>query len=149
MRSLLPALLLALAGLLAACGADAESPAAPTPTTWQIDCAGKPSPPIGDVTLEVVERLGPDRVVVEARWTGAPEGVEGRVELILPEGAWVVQGPRLSERASTRKPGVRRWTIGHRIGERLDAVARLRADTSTRRRAREVCVRLTERAAED
>lgn len=136
-----PILGLCLALLLAGCGGDVAS-TGPTPDEWQRDCAGKPSPPIGEVTLRIVERLAPDRAVLEARWERGRDATEGAVELILPEGAWLLEGRAAPVRAEKGRAGVCRWTVEHRVGEPLDAVVRLRRDLGQRRRAREACVRL-------
>lgn len=138
-----PVLALVTALLLAGCG-EAVSTPAPSPGDWERHCAGKPAPPIGEVELVVVERLAPDRVVLEARWQPGRDATEGTVELVLPDGAWIVVGTEARVRAEKTRSGVRRWTVGHRVGEPLDAVVRLRRDANGRPRAREACVRLAD-----
>lgn len=130
----LPALLCLL--LFAACGAQE------TPATWTRDCAGKPAPAIGDVRLEVVERPAADRVVLEARWAAGPRGSGRRVELVLPDGAWLIEGRRRNAVRADARDGVIRWTIGYETGRPLDVVARLRAQDGEREVGREVCVPL-------
>lgn len=144
MRSMLG---LVLALLLAGCGEDPASFSA-APGDWQRDCHGKPSPPIGEVEVRIVERLAPDRVVLEARWKPGRDETDGTVELVLPEGAWLLDGPALRTRAEKGRDGVRRWTVEHRVGEPLDAVVRLRRDVGETRRAREACVRLETRGGD-
>lgn len=146
MRRLTP-LALALVLVLSACGEESVTRGS-APGDWQRDCHGKPSPPIGAVELRIVERLAPDRVVLEARWERGRDATEGTVELILPDGAWVLEGPELRTRAQKGRDGVRRWTVEHRVGEPLDAVARLRRDVGERHRAREACVRLESRSGD-
>jgi hypothetical protein len=147
MRIVSPCALIGLALLLAACG-EGRAHRAAAPTDWQRDCQGKPAPPIGDVTLQLVQRLAPDRVVLEARWARGRDATEGSIELLLPDGAWLVAGSAARTRAEKARDGVCRWTVGHRVGETLDAVVRLRRDVGERRRAREACVRLDGRAAD-
>jgi len=129
--------ILLLALLLAGCG-----DAVPARVDLPRDCGGKPSPPIGDVEVVIVERIAPDRVVLEARWGRGRDQVEGQVDLLLPEGAWIIEGPGREIRAAKGRDGVARWTVEHRRGEALDAVVRLRRDTQGHARAREACVRL-------
>lgn len=130
------------AAILPAGSGGSVDPHAPRPGDWQRNCRGKPSPPIGDVELVIVERLSPDRLILEARWGKGRDETEGTVELVLPDGAWVLEGPDRHVRARKRTAGVSRWIVEHRVGEPLDAVARLRRDVGGRRRAREACVRL-------
>lgn len=134
-----------IAILLPGCG-DMSATSEAHPGDWVRSCRGKPSPPIGDVEVRIVERLAPDRVVLEARWDGGRDATEGTVELVLPEGAWVLDGPASRLRAQKSRAGVCRWTVEHRTGEALDAVVRLRRDVGERHRAREACVRLEPRA---
>ena len=53
---------------------------------------GKPNPALGALVLEVTERPSPDRAVVRARWARA-EGAHGcSLDLLVPEGATLLEG---------------------------------------------------------
>lgn len=125
---------------LGACGG--PSPEAKSPASCVRDGSGKPVPPIGRVELVVVDRPSHDRVVLEARWMRGERGWGREVELVLPEGAWLVEGQSSKALAPERAEGVLRWTVGFRTGEPLDAVVRLRARAGHGPCAREASVRL-------
>jgi hypothetical protein len=119
------------------------SPEASVPTRG---CAGKPAPAVGAVEAVVVERPAPGRAVVEVRWQRGPRGDDPSVDLLLPEGAYLIRGQRLHSLSRSAGEGVLRYEVGYDPddGAPLDVVARLRAETGGRRSAREACVRLAE-----
>lgn len=107
-------------------------------------CRGKPAPAIGEVKAIVLERPAPDRVVLAARWRGAPGGREAHLELVLPEGAWIVRGPEAValEVGGGVSDGV--WEVGYAPGQALDVVFRLVARLGGEPCSREVAVRIAE-----
>jgi hypothetical protein len=109
-------------------------------------CRGKPSPPVGDVEVRVVERPAPGRAVVEVQWRRGPRGEAPAVDLGLPRGAYLVRGRAVQRLARDTDAGVLRYEIAYDDAEPLDVVARLRATAGGGGRtfAREACVRLTE-----
>jgi hypothetical protein len=97
MRARLP-LLLALTGLAAwgfvreARPGEPVRGGPPVARTWQPLCAGKPAARIGDLVGLVVERPEGDEAVVRVDWARGPLGEGCRVELVLPQGATLLDG---------------------------------------------------------
>jgi len=124
MRTLLP-LVLALLVTGGSCGlggCGAPKGTAPGPVRWM---ESKPNPIVGSLRVAVVERLGPDRVRIEAHWVGIG-GREGcAIDLGLPAGVIVVEGVERIELAPEEGAGEARWILEFPLGVGpLDAVVR-------------------------
>lgn len=137
-RLLAPALLLAgVLVLLPSCG---DTSAPPGEVQW---IAAKPSSIVGSLRAAVVERTGPDRVVIEARWESRAVAENCALEIVLPEGAMLIEGQRLRPLMADEDAGLQRWHVQYPLGAPLDAVLRYCAETAEGLRACEVAVRLT------
>jgi len=117
-----------------------SEPAAPGPRRG---CQGKPQPPIGRVEASVVARPAPDRAIIEAHWKRGRCAGASALELVLPDGAWLVEGREIEALPPDLPGGVIRWRVGFREGEPLDAVLRLEGTTGAGSCSLETCVRLT------
>jgi hypothetical protein len=140
-------LLAGLALSLLASGSALRAPAgaaAPSPARRHVDCAGKPLPAIGAVEARIVARPAPDRAVVEADWRRGPTGEGCCLTLVLPEGAFLVDG----EGDVPMKPGEDRgtttWQVQFPLGAPSDLVLRLYATTERGPCSRETALRLTD-----
>jgi len=138
-QCLFGAFALAGLGLLTACG-DAEVPA-PMPVRWM---ESKPNPIVGSLRAAVVERLGPDRVRIEARWTGIGGRQGCAIDLLLPRGTIVLEGPERIDLPRDEPSGEASWVLEFPLGTgALDAVVRYCVSTSEGMRAAQCAVRLT------
>lgn len=138
MRRPLLALLLMLPLGLAACGAPTPEP---EPIRWM---QAKPGRVVASLEAAVVERIAPDRIVLEARWT--PGALDGAclVDLGLPAGVLIIEGAERIDLDPEADPGHARWVLEFpRDGRDLDAVVRYCVETAAGLRAAHVAVRLT------
>jgi hypothetical protein len=138
------------AGLGAASVASTPAPVGGPPPvrTWQRACAGKPSVPVGHVTAAVVERPGSDEAVVRADWARGPVGQSCRLELVLPEGASLVEGEEEQALRPDLAAGTSTWRVRFRTTVTSDLVVRMCAVVDDVHVGREAYVRLWEREAE-
>ncbi len=133
-------LLLGSACLLPACGGP-ETPVA-APVQWM---ASKPNPIVGSLRAAVVERLGPDRVRLEAHWVGIANREGCAVDLGLPAGVMVVDGDERIDLAAAEPSGTTSWILEFPLAlGPLDAVVRYCVQTPEGVRAAQCAVRLTE-----
>ena len=142
MRPRRPALAcLLLAGLaLAACGG-APAPA-PAPVRWM---EAKPNPIVGSLRAAVVERPAPDRARLEATWGASALDGACLVDLGLPAGVLIVEGPERIELDREADPGRATWLLEFpRDGRELDVVVRYCVQTEDGVRAAQCAVRLTQ-----
>ena len=128
--------------LVSACvGTSKGASEGPPPVRWT---SAKPNTAVGSLEVAVVERTGPDRVRIEARWESRPGLSNCALQLVLPEGAFLLDGERLRPLSAEETTGVQRWHVQFPTGAPLDAVLRYCAETPEGLRATEVAVRLTE-----
>ncbi len=122
---------------LAACGSEP----ADAPVAWM---QAKPNPVVGSLEAAVVERLGPDRVLLEARWGAGTLGTECQIDLGLPAGVMVLEGEERIPIDPEADPGHAAWVlqVPMDMGE-LDAVVRYCVQTPEGMRAAQCAVRLT------
>jgi hypothetical protein len=141
LTKLLPQMLLLLLGaacLLPACG----GPEAPASVQWM---ESKPNPIVGSLRVAVVERLGPDRVRVEAHWVGIADREGCAVDLGLPAGVIVLEGDERLDLAASAPSGETSWILEYPLDlGPLDAVVRYCVQTPEGVRAAQCAVRLTE-----
>lgn len=136
-----PSLFLAVAvALLASCGEPA-APRADVQPQWH---AAKPSPLVGGLRAAVIERTGPDRALIEARWERRAVAEGCALEMVLPEGALLIEGARMRPLMAAESAGTERWHVQFPLGAPLDAVVRYCAEVDGALRACEVAVRLTD-----
>jgi hypothetical protein len=108
------------------------------------DCRGKAAPPLGEIEVLVADRPAPDRAVIQATWSAGTVGEEPRLSLVLPEGAFLVEGNETVPLSTDTGTGTATWQVQFPLGQALDAVVRLSAATDAGPRSRETAVRLTE-----
>ena len=85
---------------------------------------GKPNPALGALVLEVTERPSPDRAVVRARWARA-EGAHGcSLDLLVPEGATLLEGKPQVVIGDDEVAGEASWLLDFPTDRDLDLVAR-------------------------
>jgi len=123
---------------LTACGGDAAPGRSTAPEPGR---AGKANRAVGTIAARVLERPSADRAVVEADWALASGATACELELVLPEGALLVEGEpvvALPDEGS----GSTTWLVEFPTGRELDAVIRLCAHTPAGHRATEAYVRL-------
>ncbi len=138
MRTACLLLIACLAGPLAACGGETPAPFEPE---WR---ESKPGAALGRIRAAIVERPGPDRAVIEARWENR-SGAEGcALELVVPEGVMVLEGERMTPLAADEPAGSATWLVEFPSGRALDAVLRLCRETEHGLQAAETSVRLTD-----
>ena len=142
--ALVPILL--LAPLLTGCGG--EDRAESVQARWS---ASKPGSRVGTVRAAVVERPSPDRALIEVQWEARLHAAHaGRADmtcelrLLLPEGAFLLEGEAARSLASDEPLGRHHWLVQFPLGRPLDAVVTYCAETEVGPRAAEVAVRLTQ-----
>ena len=137
MKRLLP--MLAVLCLVAACGQ--QQPTADAPITWM---EAKPNPVVSDLRIAVVDRPAPDRVRLEARWSESAIDGMCRVDLGLPGGVLIVEGPEQIDLDPEGDVGTATWILEFpRDGRELDAVVRYCVRTEDGMRAAQCAVRIT------
>jgi hypothetical protein len=139
MRHLVPSLFL-LALILPASAAPSTRPAPYMPPVYQRDCRGKPAAAIGEVSLGILGRPAFDRVDLQATWRDADLGDARRLQLVLPEGAWIVSGPDVLDLDGLGPEGDVTWEVGFTPGPDLDVLVRLSAVTAAGPSATETAV---------
>jgi hypothetical protein len=141
LRLLLGTLALLSCAALTACGEPgADEPAPWTgPVVWQ---ASKPSPTLGRIEAAVVERPSPDRATLEARWSAHPGLGTCELEIVLPEGVFLVEGESSTPLPEGALEGTARWLVEFPVGRDLDAVVRFCGHTPLGPRSADVAVRL-------
>ncbi len=128
---------LLLALLVGACG---DSPLRRGPPVPDVPVQSKPNALLGGLVAQVVERPAPDEARVEARF-GAAAGASGCVvDLILPEGAFLVSGAERMVPASPDAPMV--WVVRFPTDRTLDLVLRACGTTPEGMQATELSLRL-------
>jgi hypothetical protein len=120
----------------------------PPVRVWQRACAGKPAVPVGHVVASVVERPGSDEAVVRADWARGPVGQSCRLELVLPEGASLVEGEEEQALQPDLVAGTSTWRVRFRTTVTSDLVVRMCAVVDDAHVGREAYVRLWEREEE-
>lgn len=123
---------------VSACGSEAPEP---TQVEWR---ESKPVPRIGSVRAAVIERPGPGRARIEARWENRSEGATCALELVVPDGVVVLEGERVTPLPYDVTTGAVVWLVEFPSGRALDAVLRLCAEGDDGTRATETSVRLTD-----
>ncbi len=143
MRTLRLLLLTCLALGATACGGEAPQTTAPQPTDieWR---ESKPGARIGSVRAAVIERPGPGRALIEARWENRSGGGGCALELVVPDGVVVLEGERVVPLPYDDDAGAASWLVEFPSGRDLDAVLRLCAEGEDGMRAAETSVRLTD-----
>jgi hypothetical protein len=136
--------LLRLAALAAVLASGFVVGTAPAPSVHRIVCHGKPAPAIGEVSARLVERIDPDRAVVEATWTRGPAGTDRHLSFLLPEGALLIEGSEETALPDDQDGDTVRWLVQFLVGEPLDVVVRISATTPDGPVSRETAVRVTE-----
>jgi hypothetical protein len=126
-----------------ACGSEAPQSTAPQPTDVQWR-ESKPGARIGSVRAAVVERPGPGRALIEARWENRSGGANCALELVVPDGVVVLEGERVVPLPFDDDAGAISWLVEFPSGRALDAVLRLCAESDDGMRATETSVRLTD-----
>jgi len=114
------------------------APGRPSGAAWRT----KPRPGVGRLSLEVVERPSTGRAVLEARWSLASGAGDAALDLLLPEGADLVEGERRTALPSGLREGTVRWAVEHATDGTLDVAARLAAGVGKTRRSLEAYARL-------
>lgn len=133
------ALLLLACTVLVACGGETAVPYAPV--RWM---QAKPNPIVGELRMAVVERPAPDRVRLEAHWGRSALAGACAVDLGLPAGVLLVEGPARIELDPVDDPGRATWLLEvPQDGRVLDAVVRYCVETPEGIRAAQCAVRLT------
>lgn len=118
----------------------------PPPRLWQRDCAGKPHAPVGEVEIDVRARPSDDEAVLRADWTVGDLAEDGpaSLELVLPEGAVLLDGDAVVALPGGLSRGASTWIVRFPPDRTLDAAVRLRVDTPEDTYRREFYVRLWE-----
>jgi len=118
----------------------------PPVRSFQRNCAGKPLPRVGHVEVSVAERPAFDEVVLRADWRAGPLLEDGPawLDLVLPDGAWLVDGEMRVPLPEGLAAGASTWTVRFHADRTLDAAVRLAVETADRVQQREFYARLWE-----
>jgi hypothetical protein len=116
----------------------------PPARSWRSACAGKPSLPLGMLSLAVVGRPATDEAWVQAAWQRSRVGDQHRVELVLPAGATLLDGAAWQDLPAGLPEGVLAWRVRFPTACTSDLVVRLHAVVDGTPGLREACVRLWE-----
>ncbi|MFM8979914.1 MAG: hypothetical protein ACKOSS_05570 [Planctomycetia bacterium] len=116
----------------------------PPARAWASACAGKPALPIGGLALAVVSRPTGDEAWVQASWQRGPAGESPRVELVLPQGATLLDGEPWQALPEGVASGTLAWRVRFATTCTSDLVARLHASLGSTPASREAVVRLWE-----
>lgn len=144
--------LLATAGLalLFAGGPPARSPrtrGGPAPVrTYARDCAGKPQAHHGTVEVAVVDRPAADTAVVRADWTRRATDLPTTLELLLPEGAVLLEGVPWQTLSGDALAGACTFSVRFLTDRTSDVVVRLSAVEQGQSLTREAYARLWEQS---
>jgi len=138
LRTLGPALLAVAFLATAGCG---ERPAPPAPAGPDDVVAAKPNPFLGGLQAQVVARESAEEATIVARLRPAAEAQACQVDLILPEGASLVEGEPTVRGEGPEIQAT--WRVRFPLGRTLDAVVRACGDTPNGMQAMEVSLRLT------
>ena len=118
--------------LLAACGetdrpvaggSEATSTFTPEPAVM-----GKPRPSLGRIEGEIFERPSPDRAWIRATWHRAPQAQSCALELVLPEGATLLEGPATLPIDADADHGDVQWLVTFPVDQAATATIRLCGD---------------------
>ncbi len=114
----------------------------PTVVPVRLACGGKPNAGLGTLDAAVVDRPAPDRAVVEVHWRRGPRGGNAALEVMPPDGAWLVTGSEVVPLTPGLAEGTERFTLDFDRGRDLDLVVRLAVRTLRGDRSIETYVRL-------
>ena len=117
---------------------------APPYGPWHPACRGKPMPPIGSVAARITDRPAPDRAVVTAEWCCGAMGEDCCISLVLPEGAFLVDGREEVHFAPGEARATVTWQVQFPLGAPSDLVVRTCATIPDGPCSCETAVRLTD-----
>lgn len=145
--ALLCAAALALASVA---GPGGRSPGArgglPPSRAYARDCAGKPQAHHGTVEVAVVDRPAADTAVVRADWTRRGTDLPTTLELLLPEGAVLLEGASWQALPGDLLAGACTFTVRFLTDRTSDVVVRLSAQQQGQSLTREAYARLWEQS---
>lgn len=116
----------------------------PPVRTWKSACAGKPSVPLGTLQLTRTPAADADEAWVQAAWQRGAVGEAHRLEVLLPAGATLLEGPSWQALPEGLQGGTATWRVRFPTTCTSDLVVRMHAQVDGGAASREACLRLWE-----